>query len=234
MWMVLLVVWCVEGNPHYASEGLGQTIACVNWAALPRSPRLTDFSFVSDVGAQPRLQPVFISLGTTTAMFFVATTVVHLGCRWNIDDCPLRILSIASGILSLAGSACLISLTILDDLHHRLIHYVLLSTALPAYFFSSIALCLHDYFVICRARREQRQHCDEHEKLVADGQRLLGFGWTVLWIRVGVLGVEFILLTLFSAMCWDGNSTFWDAAGVLEWCIAGVFSLYLSTFCIAR
>ncbi|KAF2093428.1 hypothetical protein NA57DRAFT_81355 [Rhizodiscina lignyota] len=216
MWLALLIVWSASGHPHYPTEVYGQTVA-----------------FVSDVGARPHFKPVFISLATTTALTFVPIVIAHL-CCWTSEDrslrksSVLRILSTISIILILLGSACLIGLTVLDLQHHFNVHYALLSASLPGYFFSGVLLCVHDYLRLRHQRCRQNQHSEDEEKsMVQDSQsppvkpKALGF-------RVAVLSVEFVLLTLFSAFCW-GN-IFYNAAGVIEWCVVGIFGVYIGSF----
>jgi hypothetical protein len=170
----------------------------------------------------------------------------------------LLILASISLTLNRAGAACLVALTILDDLHHKAVHYMLLSAALPAYFFSAVLCCGHDCLALRRAQRVQLElssspsdyyntyFVDDDERSVGDEKtahanqsaarrrRRCCFrqaaSWRegTLWFRIALLTLEFVLLTLFSAFCWA--NVLYDEAGVIEWCVAGIFGMYIGSF----
>lgn len=181
------------------------------------------------------MKPVFIGLGTTTALTYLPVVAVHLH-GWTVDlqvfqvGYLLRILSAISILLHLAGSGCLISLTILDDVHYKALHYMLLTTALPAHFFSAVVMCIHDWVKLRQYRCRRRDLSEDEEKLIETKDQFSLTGKRVLWLRASLLSLEFTLLTLFSAFCWA--DVFYDAAGVIEWCVAGVFGFYIGTFAL--
>jgi hypothetical protein len=232
-------------------------------------------SYISDVGARPHLKPFFIALASLMASTFLPTLTLHLFRRRTLpvssiasssvnpplaDPSPapntaissrpllLLILATLSILLNLSGAACLISLTILDDLHHKRIHYLLLSAALPSYFASAVLCCVHDGLELRKTRRGLLRLLDEVDEEKMGAWRLrrpLGRWWwssssgtdgagsgvingAALCLRIALLSVEFLLLTLFSAFCWA--NVLWDVAGVIEWCVAGVFGMYIGSF----
>lgn len=181
------------------------------------------------------MKPVFISLVATTALTYLPVVILHL-CFWTVDlplfraGLLLQALSAISLLLHLAGSGCLVALTILDDVHYKALHYMLLTTALPAHFFSAVVMCVHDLLKLRRYNRRRRELLEDEEKLVEKAGQPASTEGRVLWLRAALLGLEFTLLTLFSAFCWA--DVLYDAAGVIEWCVAGVFGFYIGTFAL--
>ena len=109
----MLIVWLVEGSPHYASMSPNQHIA-----------------YISDIGAMG-LKPLFIAGSAVTAVVFDATFIFerylrHMGRLAHNTSRVDKGLSICAILASLVGGAGLILLTIFDTLRHHKAHDSLL------------------------------------------------------------------------------------------------------------
>jgi Frag1/DRAM/Sfk1 family len=109
MLLTMLIYWLATGRPQYPSMQDGQTIA-----------------YISDVGAQT-LKPLFIAMGTTSVVsldlaFVSERWLRHRGRLTRNTATSQKILSGFAIGFALLGAMGLISLTILDTVHHHNLH----------------------------------------------------------------------------------------------------------------
>ncbi|MCJ1455840.1 hypothetical protein MMC28_006197 [Mycoblastus sanguinarius] len=128
MLLAMLIVWEVEGHPHYPSMSRNQHIA-----------------YISDIGAQG-LKPLFIAGCCVTTVFLDLSFASE---RWlrhtgrlakNLGKAE-KVLSIFSIIFAVAGTCGLILLSIFDTLHHPHLHDGFLLLFIAGYVISAIFIC---------------------------------------------------------------------------------------------
>ena len=124
----MLIVWELEGHPHYASMSSNQHIA-----------------YISDIGAQG-LKPLFIAGCVVTTVFLDLSFASE---RWlrhsgrlakNLGTAE-KILSGLSMVFAVAGTVGLILLSIFDTLHHPKLHDGFLLLFIAGYVVSAIFIC---------------------------------------------------------------------------------------------
>jgi len=126
--IALLVVWNVEGQPHYASMDPTQHIA-----------------YISDVGAQG-LKPLFIAGSCVTTIlldlaFVSERWLRHKGRLAKNTTIAEKVLSGFSILFALIGTAGLILLSIFDTLRYPRLHDVFLLLFIAGYIISAIFIC---------------------------------------------------------------------------------------------
>ena len=124
----MLIVWEVEGHPHYASMAANQRIA-----------------YISDIGAQG-LKPLFIAGCCVTTVFLDLSFASerwlrHTGRLARNLGVAEKVLSVLSIIFAIAGTAGLILLSIFDTLHHPRLHDGFLLIFMGGYVVSAIFIC---------------------------------------------------------------------------------------------
>lgn len=128
MLLVMLIVWELEGHPHYASMSANQHIA-----------------YISDIGAQG-LKPLFIAGCCVTTVFLDLSFASerwlrHTGRLAKNLGVAEKVLSGLSIIFAIAGTCGLILLSIFDTLHHPHLHDGFLLLFIAGYVISAIFIC---------------------------------------------------------------------------------------------
>ena len=128
MLLAMLIVWEVEGHPHYASMSASQSIA-----------------YISDIGAQG-LKPLFIAGCCVTTVFLDLSFASerwlrHTGRLAKNLGVAEKVLSGLSVVFAVAGTAGLILLSIFDTLHHPHLHDAFLLLFIAGYVISAIFSC---------------------------------------------------------------------------------------------
>lgn len=214
MLLGLLISWNVDGRPHYASMGNNQTIA-----------------YISDVGAQ-HLKPLFIAGSCVTTIFL---DLAFLSERWLRHNGRLarnttvteKVLSGLSMVCALIGTAGLILLSIFDTLRHPTLHDIFLLLFIAGYILSAIFICweyqrlgirkspyVPYLFQLLTKHADFRQH------------KILRYSF---WIKLVFILVTLCLAIAFAACNFVKS---YNAAAVLEWAIAFIFTFYVMSFFI--
>jgi hypothetical protein len=128
MLIAMLVVWCAEGRPHYASMSDMQTIA-----------------YISDIGAQG-LKPLFIAGCSVMSVFL---DLAFLSGRWlrhrgrlvGSQTTVERVRTILSMVFALIGTVGVILLSIFDTLRHPRLHDIFLLLFIVGFVVSAIFMC---------------------------------------------------------------------------------------------
>lgn len=124
----MLVVWNLEGRPHYESMKADQTIA-----------------YISHVGAEG-LKPLFIAGSVVTTVFLDLSFASE---RWlrhrgrlarNITSSE-KVLSGLSIVSAMVGTTGLICLSIFDTVHYHELHNIFLGMFIAGYIISAIFIC---------------------------------------------------------------------------------------------
>ncbi|KAF6227278.1 hypothetical protein HO133_008721 [Letharia lupina] len=128
MLLAMLIVWELEGHPHYASMSANQHIA-----------------YISDIGAQG-LKPLFIAGCCVTTVFLDLSFASerwlrHTGRLAQNLGVAEKVLSGLSIIFAIAGTCGLILLSIFDTLHHPHLHDGFLLLFIAGYVISAIFIC---------------------------------------------------------------------------------------------
>ncbi|KAL3489158.1 Frag1/DRAM/Sfk1 family-domain-containing protein [Aspergillus germanicus] len=174
-------------------------------------------AYISDVGAQG-LKPLFITGSVITVVFLDLSFISERWLRHAGQLVPNRgwfdkSCAIGSIFFSIAGAAGLILLSIFDTLNHSRLHGGFLAMFLVAYLVSAILICI-EYL---RLGIFYRPH---HRVL------LISF-----WIKAFFIVVEIALAIAFGVCGWHRPHRR-NAAAVLEWVIALVFTFYVLSFII--
>ncbi|KAL3472810.1 Frag1/DRAM/Sfk1 family-domain-containing protein [Aspergillus californicus] len=174
-------------------------------------------AYISDVGAQG-LQPLFITGSVITVVFLDLAFISERWLRHSGQLVPNRgwldkACAIGSILFSLAGAAGLILLSIFDTVNHSRLHGGFLAMFLVAYLVSAILICV-EYL---RIGIFYRSH---HRVLLAS-----------FWIKAFFVVVEIALAIAFGVCGWHQPHNR-NAAAVLEWVIALVFTFYVLSFVI--
>ncbi|KAL4930614.1 Frag1/DRAM/Sfk1 family protein [Aspergillus undulatus] len=174
-------------------------------------------AYISDVGAEG-LQPLFIAGSAVTVVFLDLAFISERWLRhagqlvpnkgWFDKGC-----AIGSIFFSIAGAAGLILLSIFDTVHHNRLHGGFLAMFLVAYLVSAILVCI-EYLRIGIFYRP-------HHRIL-----LVSFG-----IKLFFIIVEVALAIGFGVCGWH-EPHHRNAAAVLEWVIALVFTFYVLSFII--
>jgi len=170
-------------------------------------------AYISDVGAES-LKPLFIAGACVTTIFLDLAFVSDLWLRHRGRLAGLsktgRAVSILSLIFATIGTAGLILLSIFDTLHHKTLHDIFLLLFIAGYVISAI--------FICWEYQRLGIHFREH--------RILRISF---WVKLTFIIIEVILAIAF------GSCNFkkaYNAAAVLEWAIAFIFTFYVFSFFI--
>ena len=92
--------------------------------------RAQHLAYISNVGASSWGQPVF-TVGAVVTVFTLAMALIsetwmrHTGRLLHVSNRWMNVLSIGTAVLLVAGSCCLIFLTIFDVRDRPLVHYPL-------------------------------------------------------------------------------------------------------------
>lgn len=128
MLLAMLIVWELEGHPHYASMSANQHIA-----------------YISDIGAEG-LKPLFIAGCCVTTVFLDLSFASerwlrHTGRLAKNLGVAEKVLSGLSIIFAIAGTCGLILLSIFDTLHYPHLHDGFLLLFIAGYVISAIFIC---------------------------------------------------------------------------------------------
>jgi len=195
MLIAMLVVWCVEGEPHYSSMDADQHIA-----------------YISDIGAEG-LKPLFIAGSCVTTIFLDLSFISerwlrHKGRLARNTTVLEKVLSILSMIFATIGTAGLILLSIFDTKRHPKLHDIFLLLFIAGYVISAIFIC----WEYQRLGIHYRQH------------RILRISF---WIKLFFVLIEIALAIAFASCNFKGSA---NAAAVLEWAVAFLFTFYVLSF----
>ncbi|TAQ85873.1 hypothetical protein B7494_g5826 [Chlorociboria aeruginascens] len=169
-------------------------------------------AYISDVGAQ-ELKPLFIAGACVTSIFL---DLSFLAERWLRHSGRLvkntttieKVLSGLSLVFAAIGTAGLILLSIFDTLRHPRLHDVFLLLFIAGYVISAVFIC----WEYQRLGIHFRQH------------RILRMSF---WIKLSFILVEVILAIAFGVTNFRHS---YNAAAVLEWAVAFIFTLYVFSF----
>ncbi|KAL4881495.1 Frag1/DRAM/Sfk1 family-domain-containing protein [Aspergillus karnatakaensis] len=193
-----------------------------NWAiqGYPRYVGMEDgqtIAYISDIGAEG-LQPLFIAGSAVTVVFLDLSFIAERWLRHAGQLVPNKgwldkSAAILSILFSIAGAAGLILLSIFDTVNHNRLHGGFLAMFLVAYLVSAILICV-EYLRIGIVYRSQ------HRVLFAS-----------FIIKAFFVVVEIALAIAFGICGWH-EPHHRNAAAVLEWVIAIVFTFYVLSFVI--
>ncbi|KAL4996834.1 Frag1/DRAM/Sfk1 family-domain-containing protein [Aspergillus recurvatus] len=174
-------------------------------------------AYISDVGAQG-LKPLFITGSVITVVFLDLSFVSERWLRHSGQLVPNKgrfdkFCAIASIFFSIAGALGLILLSVYDTLRHPHLHSGFLAMFLVAYLVSAILICI-EYL---RIGIFYRAH---HRVLLAS-----------FVIKAFFIVVEVALAIAFGICGWHTPHRR-NAAAVLEWVIALVFTFYVLSFVV--
>jgi len=214
MWGVSYWVFPVISGLCWLGMLLGLLI---HWNVIgrPHYPSMDpnqSIAYISDVGAE-KLKPLFIAGSCVTTVFLDAS---FLSERWlrhrgrlakntTVTEKVLSGLSIAFGVLGTAG---LILLSIFDTLRHPTLHDIFLLLFIVGYVVSAIFVC----WEYQRLGIHFRQH------------RILRISF---WIKLAFILIEVALAISFAVTNFRHA---YNAAAVLEWAIAFIFTFYVFSF----
>ena len=128
MLVVMLLVWIVEGRPHYDSMGPAQTVP-----------------YISDIGAES-LKPLFITGSVVTAIFLDCAFASE---RWLRHRGPLaknttttdKALGVLTIVFAVVGTVGLIMLSTFDTLHYPSAHDISEMLFIFGFIISAIFMC---------------------------------------------------------------------------------------------
>ncbi|TVY33258.1 Protein sfk1 [Lachnellula subtilissima] len=191
----------------------------IHWNVIgkPHYPSMDpnqSIAYISDVGAEG-LKPLFIAGSCVTTVFL---DLSFLSERWLRHNGRLakntttieKVLSGLSMLFALIGTAGLILLSIFDTLRHPTLHDIFLLLFIVGYVVSAI--------FICWEYQRLGIHFREHRILRAS-----------FWIKLAFILVEVVLAIAFAVTNFRKS---YNAAAVLEWAIAFIFTFYVFSFFI--
>ncbi|KAH8908461.1 hypothetical protein BR93DRAFT_925584 [Coniochaeta sp. PMI_546] len=181
-------------------------------AKYPSMEPTQTIAYISDVGAQ-KLKPLFITGCVITTIFL---DISFLSDRWlrhrgRLVPNTTVIEKVFSGLtifFAVIGTAGLILLSIFDTLRHPKLHDIFLLLFIAGYVLSAV--------FICAEYQRLGTHYANH--------RVLRISF---WIKLAFIIVEVILAIAFAACNFKKAS---NAAAVLEWAVAFIFSFYVFSF----
>lgn len=128
MLIIMLIVWNVEGRPHYDSMGPAQTIP-----------------FISDIGAES-LKPLFITGSVVTAIFLDCAFTSerwlrHQGRLAKNTATTDKALGALTIVFAVIGTIGLIMLGIFDTLRYPKAHDIFILLFIAGFLLSAIFMC---------------------------------------------------------------------------------------------
>jgi len=171
-------------------------------------------AYISDVGAQS-LKPLFIAGSCVTTIFLDLSFLSerwlrHRGRLAKNQTLTEKVLSWLSMFFALIGTCGLILLSIFDTLRHPTLHDIFLLLFIAGYVISAIFLC----WEYQRLGIKYREH------------RILRSSF---WIKLTFILLEVVLAIAFG-VC--NFKDMYNAAAVLEWTIAFIFTFWVFSFFI--
>lgn len=216
MWGVSYWVFPVISGLCWLGMLLGLLISW-NVDGRPHYPSMENdqaIAYISDVGAD-KLKPLFIAGSCVTTIFL---DLSFLSERWlrhrgrlaaNVSTIE-KVLSGLSMAFALLGTTGLILLSIFDTRSHHTLHDIFLLLFIVGYVVSAIFIC----WEYQRLGAKYREH------------RILRASF---WIKLAFILIEIVLAVAFAACNFRKA---WNAAGILEWAIAFIFTFYVFSFFI--
>ncbi|KEZ39725.1 Frag1/DRAM/Sfk1 family protein [Scedosporium apiospermum] len=182
-----------------------------------RYPSMSPYAtipFISNIGAH-EMKPLFIAGCVITTVFLDLSFASdwwlrHRGRLVPNTTVGEKVFSGLSIVFAIIGTVGLIMLSIFDTANHQRLHNIFLGLFIGGYLISAIFICLE----YRRLRRNHREH------------RILR---TSFHIKLGFVLLELALIISF-AVCSRIKKR--NAAAVLEWVIAFIFSAYVFSFIV--
>lgn len=171
-------------------------------------------AYISDVGAS-RMKPLFIAGCCVTTVFLDLSFLSdrwlrHRGRLVPETSTAQKVLSGISIIFAAIGTAGLILLSIFDTLHHPKLHDIFLLLFIAGYILSAI--------FICWEYQRLGHHYHDH--------KILRYSF---YIKLAFILIELCLAIAFAVTNFLKAS---NAAAVLEWAVAFIFTFYVLSFYI--
>ncbi|KAI1106139.1 Frag1/DRAM/Sfk1 family-domain-containing protein [Jackrogersella minutella] len=171
-------------------------------------------AYISDVGAS-NLKPLFVVGCIITTIFLDLSFgsdryLRHKGRLVPNTSTTEKVLSGLTIVFAIIGTIGLTFLSGFDTLRHPKLHDIFLLLFIAGYLLSAIFIC----WEYQRLGHKNRQH------------RVLRISF---WIKLTFVVVELILAIGFIATNFKKH---YNAAAILEWIIAFVFSFYIFSFCV--
>ncbi|KAG9234180.1 Frag1/DRAM/Sfk1 family-domain-containing protein [Amylocarpus encephaloides] len=185
-----------------------------NGAHLPPMAATQTIAYISDIGSQ-ELKPLFIAGSCVTTVFldlsFLSERFLrHKGRLARNTSMFQKVLSWVSIGFAAVGTVGLILLSIFDNWRHNTLHNIFLVLFIGGYVISAIFIC----WEYQRLGIHFRQHA------------ILRISF---WIKLFFILIEIALAIGFGVCSRTGR---YNAAAVLEWIIAFVFTFYVFSFFI--
>ncbi|KAL5598863.1 hypothetical protein BROUX41_003816 [Berkeleyomyces rouxiae] len=169
-------------------------------------------AYISDIGALT-LKPLFIAGSSVTAVFFAVSFIATRWLRHRGRLLPnvtmfQRVLISLNILSALVGMAGLIFLTIFDAHRHSNVHTICLVLFLLGFIFSAVFACWEFHSL-------RRYYTEEPLLRVS------------FWVKFVFIIVEGSLAITFGVLARQDE---YDAAAVLEWIIAIIFTFYVFSY----
>jgi len=171
-------------------------------------------AYISDVGAG-KLKPLFISMGAASVVIFdigflAERFLRHRGKLVHDTSMLTRIFAGGSIIFAIAGAAGLILLACFDTLRHPNLHDIFLAIFIGGYVFCAVCVCV------------------EHQRLGVHFRefRVLRVSF---WLKLTFIIVEVALAIAFGVL---NREKRWNAAAIVEWIIALIYTFWVMSFII--
>jgi hypothetical protein len=190
-------------------------------------------AYISDVGAET-LKPLFIAGACVTTVFLDLSFLSerwlrHRGRLARNTTTMEKVLSGLSLVFALIGTAGLILLSIFDTLHHKNLHDIFLLLFIAGYVVSAIFICWEYQRLGIRTPpppQNSQTALALTRELEYREHRILRISF---WVKLTFIIIEVILAIAFAATNFKKS---YNAAAVLEWAIAFIFTLYDASFFI--
>lgn len=171
-----------------------------------RSMERGTIAYISDIGASG-LKPLFIAGCSVTAFFFFLSLLsvrFHIVLQRRLENW-LDILSLGFGTM---GAVSLILLSVFDTLHHSGLHRLFL-------FLFMLGVILSAIFTTIEYRRLGKTYAE---------QKVLRYSYNA---KRFIFSIEFLLSIAFGVSMYKKKQ---NAAAILEWVIAFIFTFYVLSF----
>ncbi|CAM1508488.1 Fc.00g053360.m01.CDS01 [Cosmosporella sp. VM-42] len=171
-------------------------------------------AYISNIGADD-LKPLFIAGCCVTTLFldlsFAAERWLrHRGRLVPNGSTGEKVLVALTIVFALVGTAGLVLLSIFDTAHYKKLHDIFLLLFIAGYLLSAIFIC----WEYQRLGVRYRDH------------RILRISF---WVKLIFVLVEFCLAVAFASCSFNKKQ---NAAAVIEWIVALIFSFYVFSFII--
>ncbi|KAF1815510.1 hypothetical protein P152DRAFT_390820 [Eremomyces bilateralis CBS 781.70] len=169
-------------------------------------------AYISDVGATD-IKPLFIAMAAVSVVSFDIALIAerwlrHSGRLKRNTSLWQKLWSNLCILFAIVGAAGIILLSIFDTFHHHRLHQIFLGLFIAGYVVSAIFACV------------------EYQRLGTHYAHLSILRIS-FWLKLFFIVTEVALAIAFGALQRVDN---WNAAAVLEWVIALIFTFYLLSF----